>query len=196
MSKEYKTARALSAARAVKIVDQFAAFLDPGESYLSVGDGDGYVTAEAQQRCRVGARGLDLRIDMPFRAPGVPLDYYDGGRMPYADKSIDVVTAVFVLHHCDQPEAVLAEMQRVARKKIIIIEDVYRNRLERMMVCLLDYLENRMVSSGMNIPLHFRKATEWEELFRQQGLKLVLSRRFALLKLLPVRHQVFCLRTD
>ena len=52
--------------RAKGIVDQFDEFIAPGESYLLVGDGDGFVTAEAKHRCGLEARGLDLKIQVPL----------------------------------------------------------------------------------------------------------------------------------
>lgn len=44
----------------------------------------------------------------------------DGHRLPFADASIDVVCAFAVLHHVPQPERLLAEMFRVARRAVFI----------------------------------------------------------------------------
>jgi ubiquinone/menaquinone biosynthesis C-methylase UbiE len=180
--------------RAAIIVDSFNEFIAPGECFLSVGDGDGYVTSEVQSRCGIKGRGIDLKIDLPIpRAPDVPLDIYDGVNMPYGDNSFDVVAAIFVLHHCNDPVSVFSEMKRVTKKKIIIVEDTYRNWIEHLLVCIIDYIENKFFSKDMNIPLNFQTAQEWEKQFTEQGLNIKKSKRFHTYKLLPVRHQVFCL---
>ena len=71
--------------RAATIVDSFNEFIAPEECFLSVGDGDGYVTSEVQSRFGIKGRGLDLKIDHAnLRAPGVPLDTYDGVNSQHA----------------------------------------------------------------------------------------------------------------
>jgi SAM-dependent methyltransferase len=54
------------------------------------------------------------------KVTGADLRQGDGEHLPFADKSIDVVTATGIMHHVDNPSAVIAEMFRVARKAILI----------------------------------------------------------------------------
>jgi SAM-dependent methyltransferase len=181
--------------RADRIVDTYAHFLVPGDSWLSVGDGDGYVSLQTQRRCGVRARGLDVAIDWPNRTGLVPIDHYGGREMPYEENSFDVVSAIFTLHHCDDVRSVLSEMVRVSRKKIVICEDVYRTWLGRRIVCLMDRLENRAVSKEINLPFNFKKVPEWEALFGELGLSITTSRGFKIYPRFPVRHHLFCLET-
>lgn len=46
----------------------------------------------------------------------------DGESLPFPDDSFDVVLAHATLHHCRSPHAVLLEMYRVTRAKVIFIE--------------------------------------------------------------------------
>jgi len=183
--------RRLQRERASRIVDTFEDFVRGETNYLSVGDGDGSISVVVRNRLGLKVRGLDVHVDLPQRDTSVPLDTYDGSRMPYDDNSFDVVSAIFVLHHCNDVDQVLSEMVRVARKKVVILEDIYRNALERRIVCAMDYIENRAISADMNIPFNFRSAQEWEQAFEDRGLTVEKSKCFKILTLLPVRHQAF-----
>lgn len=48
---------------------------------------------------------------------------YDGHNIPYPDKSFDIVFCMFVLHHIPHYKNILKEIERVCKKRIIIIED-------------------------------------------------------------------------
>ena len=61
--------------------------------------------------------GIDVLL-RPHSA--IPVQVYDGDRIPFADKSFDWVTIVDVLHHTDDPARVLAECARVARRGVVI----------------------------------------------------------------------------
>ena len=57
-------------------------------------------------------------------------------------------------------------------KRVIIIEDVYRNGFERFLVYFNDILGNFGDAGG-----NYRSEKEWEEAFESPGLK-VLKRRY------------------
>ena len=183
----------MKVSRANKMINQFEEFLEEGESFLSVGDADGAVSLQMQHRCGLIGRGLDVDIGIS-RVEKVPIDYYDGITMPYEDDAFDVVCALFTLHHCNDLEAVLNEMVRVAKKKIVIMEDVYKTDLGFRIVCFMDRLENRLVSSEINLPYNFKKVTEWEETFTDLGLKITKSKGFKIALGMPVRNHIFCLQ--
>lgn len=180
--------------RANRIIDGFESFVEKGESFLSVGDGDGCVAERTIHRCGLVPQGLDVKVDIKYqRSTEVPLDYYDGTKMPYADNSFDVVAAIFVLHHCNEADKVLAEMARVARKKVIIIEDVYKTFFGKWIVCAMDYIGNRFVSSDVNMPFHFNTVSGWEKEFAKHSLKIERSNRLKILRFYPIKHHVFCM---
>jgi 2-polyprenyl-3-methyl-5-hydroxy-6-metoxy-1,4-benzoquinol methylase len=96
-------------------------------SVLDVGCGEGVLTAQWAQRLGSGrVVGIDLedpklaaewsargaRENLQFRA-------MSADRLEYADDEFDLVAATEVLEHVPDPEAVLAEMGRVARRSLI-----------------------------------------------------------------------------
>ncbi|MFW9777667.1 MAG: class I SAM-dependent methyltransferase [Candidatus Heimdallarchaeota archaeon] len=179
--------------RANQILKHIHFFLESGESMLSVGDGDGYVSLRIQEKTGVEIQGLDILAYPKYRVPGIPLRLYDGNEpIPFPDDSFDVCIGVFVLHHCPNVGSILKEMMRVSRKKLIIIEDVFNNRLERFFLKFFDLLENRTFSAQMPIPFNFRKLDDWKELFKNLDLHLVHTSQFHALPL-PVRNQSFCM---
>ncbi|MDD2663763.1 MAG: class I SAM-dependent methyltransferase [Dechloromonas sp.] len=65
---------------------------------------------------------LGLELDTPENRQTKQADlYYDGGRFPLADTSVDAVLCNQVLEHVFWPEAFLAEMMRVLRPGGILI---------------------------------------------------------------------------
>lgn len=66
---------------------------------------------------------------------------YDGNTIPFPDNSFDTAIIIHVLHHCKDPVSVLKEAKRVA-KRVIFIEDTYRNKVEHAIVSLNDNITN------------------------------------------------------
>jgi ubiquinone/menaquinone biosynthesis C-methylase UbiE len=179
--------------RANQILKRIRFFLESGESMLSVGDGDGYVSLRIQEKTGVEIQGLDILSYPQYRVPGIPLRLYNGNEpIPFPDNSFDVCIGVFVLHHCPNVEFILKEMIRVSSKKLIIVEDVFNNRLEHFFLKFFDLLENRTFSAQMPIPFNFLKLHEWRALFKSLDLQLIHSSQFQALPL-PVRNQSFCM---
>ncbi|MFX0124953.1 MAG: class I SAM-dependent methyltransferase [Candidatus Hodarchaeota archaeon] len=178
--------------RANKILNTIRFFIKPGDSILSVGDGDGYVSLRIQEKTESQVQGLDILHYTKYRVQGVPLVIYDGNEIPFADESFDISAGVFLLHHCENLEFTLQEMIRVSRKKIIIVEDVFSNRLELLFLRFFDTIENRTFSTEMPIPYNFQKVSQWKKTFKKTNLQLIYSIQFRALPL-PVRNQAFCL---
>lgn len=90
---------------------------------LDLGCGTGGLLRELAGRAPVPreAIGVDASARMLARVPVLPagwsLQQADAGRLPFPDRSFDVVTAAYLLHLLDQSEraAVLAEARRVLR---------------------------------------------------------------------------------
>lgn len=91
-------------------------------SFLDVGCGSGWLTYLLAKR-GFDATGVDLNPEA-FEPPPLPnLSFRQGNatRLPFDDKSFDVVLANTVLEHTPQPQEVLLEMKRVLRPGGLLI---------------------------------------------------------------------------
>ncbi len=109
----------------------------PGLSILDVGSGSGDIPAALRNdlgKRGVAARVLALDRDPTALALATRLDLAavrgDALRLPFADRSVDVVTAVKFAHHFsgEALAALVSEMARVAARRVIVL-DIRRHRL-------------------------------------------------------------------
>lgn len=94
-------------------------------SVLDVGCGEGYFTEhikEIDPRVRVTA--VDLSMDMARRAsssyPGIDFLLASIYKLPFEDNSWDMVTAIEVLEHLEDPIIAIGELKRVAKKDLLL----------------------------------------------------------------------------
>ena len=153
--------------RANRLAQIILPYVDENDKVLDFGCGTLTIAEEIVKKKRVQIRGVDV-ID--FNLTELPVSIYDGQRTGFKDKTFDVTYAAFVLHHCDNIEAVFMELLRLTQKKIIVIEDTYKSRLGLFWIKLCDYVENRIGSLTMNIPLNFRSEQEWLDFFRASDI--------------------------
>lgn len=141
-----------------------------GDSLLDIGAAEGWIGACAAERAGMRVELVDVislnQTDLPFRV-------YDGQRLPFSSDAFDTVTLLLTLHHCASPETVLAEAVRVARRRLILTESVYHNRLGLRLLRALDGgFNNRRSASTMAPALHFKTVSQWRQLLARQFLKL------------------------
>jgi SAM-dependent methyltransferase len=96
-------------------------------SVLDVGAGTGRATKHFLERHPgVHVRGIEpvaAMIDQAEQAGGVPTGCIIEGRgqdLPFQDASFDLVCELGVLHHVRDPEAIVTEMTRVARRAVFL----------------------------------------------------------------------------
>ena len=96
--------------------------LDDTTSLLDVGAGNGTVTWHLAPR--VGsAVGLDFSRNLLSRTPdGLTMVQGEASQLPFRDGQFDVVVESNFLHHVSDPVAVLREMRRVSRGRLLLIE--------------------------------------------------------------------------
>ncbi|HJW87282.1 MAG TPA: methyltransferase domain-containing protein [Candidatus Brocadiaceae bacterium] len=125
--------------------------------------------------CSLLREGLNVRsVDVEDVSiyEDIKVDVYDGTTLKYRDKEFKSCLLTHVLHHCSDQIAVLKEAQRVS-KRVIIIEDVYRNGFERFLVYFNDILGNFGDAGG-----NYRSEKEWEVVFEYLGLKVLKKKVF------------------
>ena len=155
--------------RRVRVIGELLAPLVPaGARTLDVGCGDG----------RVGRQVLDRRPDLELRGVEItprkdtliPVDSYDGQTLPYPDASFDALIYVDVLHHSDEPEALLREALRVARQAVLIKDHLCDGLLARPTLSFMDRVGNR--GFDMPMPHNYWRRDQWWQAFDRLGVEV------------------------
>lgn len=135
-----------------------------GKKILDVGFGTGNLA------CYFARKGYEVEgIDVFERSiyEDLKSKVYDGTNFPYADNTFDTAFIVHTLHHCDDPIRVLSEAKRVA-KRVIILEDTFRNPVEAILTAALDKILN------FEFYPHKHQSPEgWESIIKNAGWKIV-----------------------
>lgn len=93
-----------------------------GRRILDVGCGHGYLSRLLQQELQVEVVGVDIMPPGNDETFGYP--HFCRGRadsLPFADNSFDTVICAHTLEHTVEPQAVIHELRRVARQRLIVI---------------------------------------------------------------------------
>lgn len=153
--------------RRVQVIAAHAARLVPRDvQVLDVGTGDGRIAAAlAAARPDLRIEGLDVLV-RPDAA--IPVSGFDGRTIPKAARSVDVVTLFDVLHHADDPEALLAEAARVARRCVILKDHIANGWIARAILAFMDDVGNRRY--GVALPHHYLSAGQWSSAIARLGL--------------------------
>jgi SAM-dependent methyltransferase len=154
------------------LADQIAALLPANSSLLDIGAGSGDVAAA------ILARLPDLRyegVDVLVRPNAViPVTQFDGQHLPFDDSTFDFALLVDVLHHTDDPERVMAEAARVARR--LIIKDHYRDGLfGSQRLRFMDWVGN--APHGVRLPYNYLGRRQWADIWHRLDLKPKILRK-------------------
>ncbi len=102
-----------------------------GKSVLDVGCGPGNFTLLLSELAGK-VTGCDSSVHMLSKAAelhGVEIIPGDATNLPFDDDSFDICFEANLLHHTDRPDKALAEMARVARQGMVLIEPNISNPL-------------------------------------------------------------------
>jgi len=130
--------------------------LKKSDSHIEIGSGPGSVLSVMRKE-NYTVDGLDI-ADNGYREDLRPI-VYDGEGMPFTDKTYDAALLLTVLHHTSDPDAIIREAARIA-KRIVIIEDVYEDRVMEWLTKRFDSLMNL---EFFNHPHSNRTDSEWQE---------------------------------
>ncbi len=145
-----------------------ARLLPKGAKVLDVGCGDGLIAHRIlAARPDLKVRGIDV-LKRPFTH--IPVGTFDGRRIPYPADAFDVVTAVDVLHHTEDPRSLLAEMARVSKKTLVIKDHLLDGVLAGPTLRFMDWVGN--AQHGVALPYNYWPRAQWERGFSQLGLRV------------------------
>jgi ubiquinone/menaquinone biosynthesis C-methylase UbiE len=153
--------------RRTEVLSEWLVDMLPQEAtrLLDVGSGDGTIAAMVRdQRPGTVVEGVDVLI-RPQTV--IPVRWFDGTTLPFADREVDVVTLIDVLHHVDDPRQLLAEGLRVARHGVIIKDHFRQGPLAHRRLSLMDWVGNR--GHGVRLPYGYLSPKEWAELYETVG---------------------------
>lgn len=140
--------------------------LDKKDKIIDIGCGNCMVIKTLQENGYT-CTALDV-ADLSI-VENIKVVVYDGAKMPFENQDFDAALLLTVLHHSDNPELVLKETARIA-KKIVIIEDIYSNKIQQYLTYFMDTLVNLGHS---NMTYQNKSDAEWKQVFEALQLKLV-----------------------
>jgi ubiquinone/menaquinone biosynthesis C-methylase UbiE len=157
-----------------EIGGKVAPWTSPGMTVLDLGAGTGQISRWLARKVGIVPTLADVvRFDNQVGSlPFIPLE--DPFVVPVPDGSFDEVMMLFVLHHVEDwedQERLLAEARRVARRRLVVIEDTPRSSVGRTLNVAWDWALN--LRHGVPKPFSFRTVEGWRQAFRRVGLSVV-----------------------
>lgn len=154
--------------RVRKLAQALGPLCEPGWSVLDVGCGDGRLGALLAREGRdLTLRGLELSVRAETH---IPVQEFDGHRLPLADASVDAVLFVDVLHHTHDPVELLTEARRVARKAILLKDHRTSRPLAHGLLRFMDWVGNK--PHGVPLPYNYWSEARWAEAWSELGLRV------------------------
>jgi SAM-dependent methyltransferase len=149
------------------LADALAAAIPEGHGrVLDLGCGDGQVAvALMRRRPELEVEGVDVLVRPVTHIPVTP---YDGAVLPFEAESFDYVTIVDVLHHTDDPAAVLREAARVATQSVVVKDHLREGLLAGPTLRLMDWVGNR--GHDVRLPYNYLDERQWRQAFAAAGL--------------------------
>jgi len=146
---------------------------------LDVATGGGHVARRLRE--------AGLEVVTCDAAPGMRPDVVCPAEdLPFADASFDVVTSRLGAHHFEDVETAVREMARVARERVLVVDNVYAGEA----VEEADHVRD---------PSHVRKYSEdeWRALFAGAGLRVTDVRRVdRAIRVTPWLERTGCVGAD
>ena len=162
-------------------------FIQKGSKILDLGCGSGIAGKSFQKFFQAEVIGADVQDN---RIYPIPFELIDGKKLPFPEKSFDVVLISYVLHHSEDPTLLLKEAKRVTRDKIVIYEDLPEGFLSRI-ICKIHGISFDKIFRNQS-QTSFELGEEWEKIFREIRLNTILKKR---INNFPVKKELFILKT-
>lgn len=144
-----------------------APYLGKEKSLLDFGCGDLSLAKQLHKDFpTVAITGVDV-VDSGTRAEGITFTLYGGKTLPFHNRAFDISISYHVFHHCRDPRAAFGELARVTKKKLLIVEPVYRNRMDLFFMRIADRLGNGWRGVAIPMPFTFQTEATWRRFARE-----------------------------
>ncbi|PEN09530.1 hypothetical protein CRI93_02020 [Longimonas halophila] len=151
---------------------------DDPPTVLDIGCGEGAMGEHIAHTYEWDVTLTDLNAGVP-RSAALPFRPCTPTTLPFDDNTFDAALLVFVLHHADDPEAVMQEALRVSRHRVFVLESVAYHPVQRRLLGWTDAAVNAIRSGGGMASPHpeaYRPTAEWATWMQEQGARVVEMR--------------------
>jgi len=155
--------------RRIRVLTRHIAELLPRDArVLDVGSGDGLLATRVMAlRPDVSIRGVDV---LARPTSHIPVELFDGVRLPFPDRSFDAVMMVDVLHHASEQDRLLRDMARVTRGVVVIKDHLVHGLLAHPTLRFMDWVGN--VRHGVALPYAYWSRDRWQQSFDAARLRV------------------------
>jgi SAM-dependent methyltransferase len=154
--------------RVERLSTALATALPPSARVLDVGSGDGDIASQIiKRRPDLEIQGIDV---LARPASAIPVKLFDGITIPFVDGSFDTVMFVDVLHHTDDPNVLLREAKRVARRTVVIKDHLREGFAADTRLRFMDWVGN--ARHGVRLPYNYWSRAQWLEGWGRCGLSV------------------------
>jgi SAM-dependent methyltransferase len=135
---------------------------------LDVGCGDGTIdTLIGASMPGISLRGIDVLVRPDAK---IPVEPFDGKTLPLADRSVDAVMFIDVLHHTEDPMILLREATRVARNLVLIKDHTMDGPFAYATLRFMDWVGN--AHHGVALPYNYWPERRWRDAFTELHLTI------------------------
>ncbi len=152
--------------RRVRVLsERLSELLPVSSSVLDVGCGDGLIDQLiVERRPDLTIRGVDVLVRPDAL---MPVEEFDGKHIPCDNNGVDVVMFVDVLHHTEDPLALLREAMRVASRYVVLKDHTCDGLLATPTLRLMDWVGN--APHGVALPYNYWTERQWRLAFDGLG---------------------------
>lgn len=129
------------ARRARHVLARLRPHLPPRGMVLDVGSGTGHNASAIENSTGLRVAELDVA---DINALGRPVVLFDGRTIPFATRSFDAATLLFVLHYVPDPERLLRELIRVSRGPVLVLQSVHAGPAAEMALRIRECIQGRL----------------------------------------------------